>query len=96
MRAVPATCVVSVCTKRLVHETCFQVCPTFSDRVMELESPIPEFRPGFTLSNSDLRYALQHFVDDFARLLIWAQIAATQFTILLEWIVGHTGAPRTE
>ena len=44
----------------------------------------------------DAQSALQHFVGDFARLLIWAQIAPTQFTILLKRIVGYTGAPRTE
>ena len=44
----------------------------------------------------DVQSALQHFVRDSARLLILAQIAATQFTILLERIVGYTGAPRTE
>ena len=35
----------------------------------------------------DVQRALQHFVGDFARLLILAQIAAMQFTILLERIV---------
>ena len=44
----------------------------------------------------DAQSALQHFVGDFARLLIQAQIAATQFTILLKRIVVYTGAPRTE
>ena len=46
--------------------------------------------------NPDAQSALQHFKGDFARLLIWAQIAATQFTILLERAVGYTGARRTE
>ena len=31
--------------------------------------------------NPDVQSALQHFVGDFARLLIWAQSARTQFTI---------------
>ena len=44
----------------------------------------------------DSQSALQRFVGDFARLLIWTQIAATQFTILLERAAGYTGARRTE
>ena len=42
---------------------------------------------------SKAQSALQHFVGDFARLIIYAQIAVTQFTILLERIAGFTGAP---
>ena len=41
----------------------------------------------------DAQSALQRFVGEFAGLLIKAQIAATQFTILLERILGYTVPP---